>query len=92
MTASQFSPAFARGTRRAAHGEQHYRAQLTEADVCQIRAEPWVSVVEFARRLGVWCSTVSRVRTGRTWRHVVCPPSEAESRCPSCPSTQEYGS
>lgn len=55
--------------RRAAHGEIHHRAKLTEADVVLIR-ESSMSPTETAKAFGVSLRTVYGIRRGRVWRHV----------------------
>lgn len=54
------------------HGETHYRARLSEADVREIRrcAETGTTVAELALRFDVHRVTISDVVNGRTWRHL----------------------
>lgn len=58
------------GTMNQAHGEEHYFAKLTVADVKWIRAkEGSCSIRSMARDLGVSHSTVANVLNGTSWRH-----------------------
>lgn len=54
---------------RVAHGEAHYRAKLTEA---QVRAIRWAvgSNADVARWYGVAEETLRMARLGKTWRRV----------------------
>jgi hypothetical protein len=63
--------AYARGSRQVPQGERHHRARLTEADVRQIRAQPWIRVVMFARLFGVTSEAVSAARNRKTWKHLL---------------------
>ena len=53
-----------------ARGERVNLAKLTDDAVRQIHAEPHVPGTVLAARYGVTKSAISRVRLGRTWRHV----------------------
>lgn len=56
--------------RRARYqGEGSCSAKLTNADVVAIRADPR-PYARIARDYGVVVSTVCKIRTRRTWRHV----------------------
>jgi hypothetical protein len=54
------------------HGERHAHAKLTEQDVAAIRSlagkEPQAFI---AQRFGVSQKAVSKIITGKTWRHVL---------------------
>jgi hypothetical protein len=57
---------------RAAHGERHTFAKLTEAQVAEIRARyaaGGVRQVDLAREYGVSQVNISHVVRGTTWRH-----------------------
>lgn len=58
-----------RGRHNAACGEQHGHAKLREADVIHIRIAD-MSTVELAKRYDVTTTTISAIRTGKTWRNV----------------------
>jgi hypothetical protein len=51
------------------HGERHYSARLTEADVRAIR-ESDEQHTTLARRYGVTAETVRSIRHRQTWRHL----------------------
>lgn len=53
---------------RVAHGETHGRAKLTAVQVLEVRQHTEISGREFARRLGVDESNISRIRRRKTWR------------------------
>ena len=57
--------------KRAAAGEQHCNAKLTEKQVREIRANSNVRYVHLAVRYGVTDATIGHIRTGRTWRHLL---------------------
>lgn len=50
-------------------GEQHHQARLKEDDVRTIRAST-LPVKELAQRYGLCSTSISRIRSGRSWRHV----------------------
>lgn len=54
---------------RHAHGEACGKAKLTAAQVAAIRADSRIHK-EVADEYGVCKSTVSHIRTGRTWKHL----------------------
>ena len=64
--------AFANGLARRASGEKHGLSKLTADDVVDIRwLRGWgVSISEIARQWNVTRCAISRILTGRTWRHV----------------------
>lgn len=68
--AENIADAVAKG--RIRHGERHYRAILSAADVASIRGRISMghSATEIAREYGVCPSAISRLKTKRTWRHV----------------------
>lgn len=53
-----------------AHGEDHGRATLTEAQVREIYASTGVSQQELADIHGTTQHNVSNIRRGKTWKHV----------------------
>lgn len=59
---------------RNAHGSSKRRVgrhtKLAEEQVRQLRAAPWGSVGELAKRLGVSIQAASRARNFHTWTHV----------------------
>ena len=59
-----------RGNHKGALGEQNAAAILTEEKVRYIRASP-LRNLDLARELEVNPVAISRVRRGRTWKHVV---------------------
>ena len=50
-------------------GECHHKAKLTDADVRFIRRSA-LNSTQLAQQLSVSLSIISRVRLGKTWRHV----------------------
>jgi len=84
----------AKRKRRFAHGERHYRAKLTAADVTFIRVGRHIGIrqARLAREFGVSFQSISDVDRGRHWAHtldldapfMVGPratvPTEADSR------------
>jgi len=52
-------------------GEESPQACLTENHVREILLNPMISGVSFGRKFGVAPSTVLRVRSRKTWKHVV---------------------
>jgi hypothetical protein len=48
-------------------GSRHIIAKLTEADVSEIRRRPWRKGRDLADELGVAETTISAVRSGRSW-------------------------
>ncbi|MGP9527092.1 hypothetical protein [Glutamicibacter sp. AOP5-A2-18] len=57
----------------ALHGEQHYRAKLTDKTVHLIRktySPGQIGYAQLAERHGVSQSTISRIITGATWKHL----------------------
>lgn len=61
------------------YGEQHYGAKLTENTVQQIRKtyKPGqVSYSQLAERYNVNKSTISRLLSGQTWKHLPAPTGE----------------
>lgn len=55
--------------RRMAHGEQHYKAKLTEVDVQWIREQSGtLRQKDMADALGVHQSTVSKIQSGEWWK------------------------
>lgn len=50
-------------------GERHHRAKLTERDVRNIISSGRPGV-ELARHYGVSKSAISRIRNGKSWRHI----------------------
>lgn len=56
-----------KGRRSAASRADHGHAVLSEKDVADIRASDSMGI-ELAARYNVSASTISKVRTGRTWR------------------------
>lgn len=68
-TADNNADMMAKGRHRAAFGEKHVRARLTEMDVCEIRTSGETSDV-LALKYGVSPGTVRRARRGESWRHV----------------------
>lgn len=61
-----------RGRLRPARGEAHPRARLTEALVREVvaRRRAGATYVAIADGLGLTCSQVADVVTGRTWTHI----------------------
>ena len=57
---------------RAAAGEQHFRARLTEDDVRTIRARAAAGETQrpLAREYGVDQATISNIVTRKSWKHV----------------------
>jgi hypothetical protein len=51
-------------------GTQHHNAKVTEADVREIRASKETGSA-LAKRLGLTDSSVSSIRCGHTWKHVL---------------------
>ena len=60
------------GLWRAAFGESHGNAKLTEADVRLILTElaTGTSQADLFRRFGVSRDAISRIALGKTWRHI----------------------
>lgn len=60
---------------RRPRGSGHATAKLNEELVSQVKGllRAGVSGVEIAARLGINASTVSSIKRGRTWKHVVAP-------------------
>lgn len=50
-------------------GERHHKARLTAQDVLAIRSSP-ASTGALARQYGVGKSTISAIRTRKTWQHI----------------------
>lgn len=55
---------------RQAKGERHGAAKLSEEDVRAIRASPSTGA-QLAKRYGVTEATISHIRVGKHWKHVV---------------------
>lgn len=64
---------------RRPRGERQRLAKLTAEDVYEIRASA-ESNHALARHHGVDETTISRVRTGKTWKHVVLPADPTSSQ------------
>lgn len=62
------SPKFANVV-RPGKGSRHWRAELNEALIAEIRASN-ESGAAIARRLKKNRGTISRIRSGKLWRHV----------------------
>lgn len=59
-----------RGRGRQARGEKNGSARLTEAQVLEIRSSP-LPQRELAAKYGVDHSSISLIRTGKSWRHLL---------------------
>ena len=76
---------YARGRRVTVMGEDHPRAELTEAQVSEIRRlAPTTHVAEITRLLGVSYASCQDVARGVTWKHLPL----AESRARWTPPTK----
>jgi hypothetical protein len=61
---------FSKGRQRTIRGHEHYRANLTDADVLAIRNAVGASHRELAKRYGISSSSVTRIRNRQQWAHV----------------------
>lgn len=60
------------GLNRVLCGEEHRRSKLSEAQVREIfdKVSNGASQIDVANRFGVRRQTISRIKFGRTWRHL----------------------
>lgn len=67
----------------ASTGERSSNSKLTAVQVCEIRrTKRTVTGAEWARRLGVDCSTVNAARRRKSWQHIICHrDGGASNRC-----------
>lgn len=56
---------------RLPRGERQWIAKLTAQDVIAIRSEPTTKVATLAKRFNVKPCTISQIRRGITWRHLL---------------------
>lgn len=61
-------------------GNKHYRAELTEDIVAEVRSRPMVkgSVTTWAREFGVHYKTMKQAINGETWKHVPPAPTNVK--------------
>lgn len=61
-----------KGRAGTARGERHGKSPLVEKDVLAIRALRGVkTTIALGRRFGIGSDCVSRIQTGKHWRHVL---------------------
>ncbi len=56
---------------RHSYGEDHYQAKLSEKDVLEIRANTTATFRGLAAQYGVDNGTISAIRYGRSWKHLL---------------------
>jgi hypothetical protein len=61
----------ARGRRKDINGEQIGTARLTAEQVLEIRASD-KSLTQLARQYNVHKTTISLIRSGKSWKHLIC--------------------
>jgi hypothetical protein len=61
----------ARGRRKDINGEQIGTARLTAEQVLEIRASD-KSLSQLARQYNVHKTTISLIRSGKSWKHLIC--------------------